>query len=71
MFNTGKYEESYNSLIEDKIISDKKNFALFLLIIQGIDKDKVYSFLSKKVGINNNFCISKLYLSFFNFKEKL
>ena len=71
MFNTGKYEESYNSLIEDKIISDKKNFALFLLIIQGIDKDKLYSFLSKKVGINKNLVISKLYLSFFNFKEKL
>ena len=71
LFNTEKFEESYNSLIEDKIISDKKNFALFLLIIQGIDKDKLYSFLSKKVGINKNLVISKLYLSFFNFKEKL
>ena len=70
LFNTGKYEESYNSLVEDKIITDKKNFALFLLIIQGIDKDKIYSFLSKKVGINNNFCVSKLYLSFFNFTDQ-
>ena len=62
LFNTGKFENSYNSLLEDKIIKDKTNFALFLLIIEGIDKDKLYLFLSKNIGINNNFTISKLYL---------
>ena len=70
LFNTGKYENSYNSLLEDKIIKNKSDFALFLLIIQGIDKDKLYTFLSKNIGINNNFAISKLYLSFFNFSNQ-
>ena len=70
LFNTGKFENSYNSLLEDKIIKDKTNFALFLLIIEGIDKDKLYLFLSKNIGINNNFTISKLYLSFFNFANQ-
>ena len=70
LFNTEKYENSYNSLLEDKIIKDKSNFALFLLIVQGIDKDKLYSFLSKNIGINNDFAISKLFLSFFNFSNQ-
>ena len=70
LFNTGKFENSYNSLLEDKIIKNKSNFALFLLIVQGIDKDKLYLFLSKDIGINNNFCLSKLYLSFFNFSNQ-
>ena len=70
LFNTGKFENCYNSLLEDKIIKDKSNFALFLLIIEGIDKDKLYLFLSKSIGINNNFNISKLYLSFFNFSNQ-
>ena len=70
LFNTGKFENSYNSLLEDKIIKDKTNFALFLLITEGIDKDKLYLFLSKNIAINNNFCISKLYLSFFNFSNQ-
>ena len=44
LFNTGKYENAYKSLLEDKIIKNKSNFALFLLIVQGIDKDKLYVF---------------------------
>ena len=70
LFNTGKYENSYNSLLEDKIIKNKTDFALFVLIVQGIDKDKLYLFLSKDIGINNNYIISKLYLSFFNFANQ-
>jgi hypothetical protein len=70
LFNTGKFENSYNSLLEDKIIKNKSDFALFLLIVQGIDKDKLYLFLTKDIGINNNFCLSKLYLSFFNFSNQ-
>ena len=70
LFNTGNYEKSYNSLLEDKIIKNKSNFALFLLIEQGIDKERLYLFLSKNIGINNGFNISKLYMSFFNFSNQ-
>ena len=70
LFNTGKYENAYNSLIDDKIIKNKKTFALFLLIIQGIDKEKLYTFLSENTGINKNFCVFKYYLSFFNFTKQ-
>ena len=70
LFNSDKYEESYNSLIEDKIVKNKKYFALFLLIVEGINKEKLYAFLSKSVGINNNFYITKLYLSYFNFANQ-
>ena len=70
LFNTGKYENAYKSLLEDKIIENKKSFALFLLIIQGIDKEKLYNFMSKNDGLNKNFCILKYYLSFFNFSHQ-
>jgi len=70
LFNTGKYENAYNSLIDDKIIKNKKSFALFLLIIQGIDKEKLYSFLSENTGFNKNFCVFKYYLSYFNFTKQ-
>ena len=70
LFNTGKYENAYNSLIDDKIIKNKKSFALFLLIIQGIDKEQLYTFLSENTGLNKNFCIFKYYLSFFNFTNQ-
>ena len=70
LFNTEKFENAYKSLLEDKIIKNKKSFALFLLTIQGIDKEKLYKFLSENNGINNNFCILKNYLSFFNFSNQ-
>ena len=67
LFNTGKYENAYKSLIEDKIIKNRNMFALFLLTIQGIDKEKIYQFLSQNKGINKNFVILKYFLSFFDF----
>ena len=38
--------------MEDNIIENKKMFSLFLLIIQGIDKVKLYNFFSQNSGIN-------------------
>ena len=70
LFNTGKYENAYNSLMEDKIIENKKMFSLFLLTIQGIDKVKLYNFFSQNSGINKNYTILKNYLSFFNFSHQ-
>ena len=70
LFNTGKFENAYKSLLEDKIIENKKMFALFLLIIQGIDKEKLYNFMSKNSGVNKNFSILKYYLSYFNFSHQ-
>ena len=67
LFNTEKYENAYKSLIDDKIIKNKNMFALFLLTTQGIDKEKLYFFLSKNVGINTNFSILKNFLGFFDF----
>ena len=70
LFNTGKYENAYKSLIEDNIIKNKNMFALFLLTIQGINKEKLYNFLSKNKGYNKNFQILKNYLSFFDFSHQ-
>ena len=67
LFNTGKFENAYKSLLDDKIINNKNMFALFLLTTQGIDKEKLYLFLSKNIGINRKFTILKNYLAFFDF----
>jgi len=70
LFNTENYENAYKSLLEDKIIKNKKMFALFLLIIQGVDKEKLYTFLSQNSSINKNFSILKYYLSYFDFSHQ-
>ena len=67
LFNIGKYENAFKSLLEDKIISNKNMFALFLLTAQGIDKEQIYLFLSKNIGINRNFIITKNFFTFFDF----
>ena len=70
LFNSGKYENAYKSLIEDNIIKNKNMFALFLLTIEGINKEKLYNFLSKNKGYNKNFQILKIFLYFFDFSHQ-
>ena len=68
LFNTNQYEKAYSSLIENEIISKKKeDFAKALLLIDGFDKILIGDFLSAEKTPNEHFSVTKPFIKLLDF----
>ena len=65
-FNLKKYKESYEILLNEKIIKNINEFGEILLVISGYDKDILTEFLSQDIEPNNSKAVLKRFLNCIN-----
>ena len=65
-FNQKKYKECFDLLIKENIIKDNIELGVFLLVVEGFDKDIICDFLSSNIFPNENKEILDTFLNCIN-----
>ena len=68
-FNLKKFNDCFDQLINNNIITNEDEFAEYILIFNGLDKEIIGEFLSKDKNLNKNFIILQKYFHQIDFKD--
>ena len=68
-FNLKKFNDCFDQLINNNIITNEDEFAEYILIFNGLDKEIIGEFLSKDKNLNTNFIILQKYFHQIDFKN--
>lgn len=70
LFNLKKFEDSFQFLMENQIISNIDEFGEFILVTPGLDKYIIGDFLAKKKPPNKDYIVLKAFMKKIHFEDE-